>query len=61
MEEIEKELTQKYIIPMKNKYAASFEKNNDKIVSKKITDWNYLIFPDAIFAQKAFEYISEDN
>ncbi|EQC45271.1 hypothetical protein [Bacteriovorax sp. Seq25_V] len=61
MSEIEKELTEKYITPMKKIYSENFEANNRKILRKNVTDWNYLVYPDAVFAQKAYEYIiSED-
>lgn len=51
------ELNKKYIQPMTKLYEDQYSKNNLKIIKKKVTDWNYLVYPDAAFAQKAYEYI----
>lgn len=58
---IRDEIKKKYYTPMLNIYKNEYATNNQKIVKKKVTDWNYLVYPDAVFSQKAFEYIGNKN
>lgn len=54
---ISDELNANYITPFAKLYRERYEAKNMKIISGDITDWTLYIMPDALFAQKAFEFI----
>ena len=55
VKEIQRELGQKYISPNVEFYSQYFHSNNSKMLKKRITDWNHLVYPDALFAEKVYE------
>lgn len=57
MRELKEELRKKYIEPNMEFYESYFHQNNKTMIKKDITDWNHLVYPDALFAEKIFEYI----
>ncbi len=51
------ELDERFIGPYYRLYNKRYKENNLKIINAQITDWTLYILPDALFAQKAFEFL----
>ncbi|MCK5072740.1 MAG: hypothetical protein KAQ98_04885 [Bacteriovoracaceae bacterium] len=54
------DLANRIINPILEKYESDYAEQNQKIVNKGPTDWNFAFFPDALFANKAYKVISKN-
>lgn len=57
IEDIMIKLKGQFIDPFVKLYEIKFSENNMRILNKNVTDWNYLVYPDALFSQKAYQYL----
>ncbi|EQC49918.1 hypothetical protein, partial [Bacteriovorax sp. DB6_IX] len=61
MKEIKEKLEKQFITPLTKVYKKQFKTNNMRIIDKDVTDWNHLVYPDALFSQKIYEYLENFN
>lgn len=52
------EIDEKYVGPFYRYYSKRYKENNQKIINGAISDWTLYILPDALFAQKAYEFLN---
>jgi len=60
MKEVKDSLRSKFISPLTKVYKEKYKDNNVRILNKDVTDWNHLVYPDALFSHKIYEYIEEN-
>lgn len=59
IKEIIDQLTQKFIIPSLDIYKKKYHENNERILARDITDWNFYVYPDALFAENTYQILTE--
>jgi hypothetical protein len=57
MKDIKDKLINQFINPLTKVYGEKYKKNNERILRKDVTDWNHLVYPDALFSHKIYEYL----
>ncbi len=61
LKEVKDKLSNQYINPLLKIYKNKFMENNKRILKKDVTDWNHLVYPDALFSQKIYEYLETEK
>lgn len=57
MKSTREKLINQFIVPLTKVYSKKYKENNERILRKDVTDWNHLVYPDALFSHKIFEYL----
>ncbi len=57
MKRINSELENKFINPALKIYGDRFHKNNANILKKNITDWNFYVYPEALYAENTYRVL----
>lgn len=56
---LEAEIEKRYIGPLLKLYRVRYEKQN-RLISKRITDWNYSFYHDAVYADLTYKFINKN-